>query len=232
MDIRWSPPAVAAFELFFRPWLRLRLSGVYFSGLPTDVPADRAVILAANHTSWWDPFLLREAHIRVRSPWPLVTLMEESQLDRFPYFRLMGVTGVGSAAAQIRRTMRALERRREKGPFWLTIFPQGRIGPSWKHPLGFRRGIDLFARVLRPAVIIPVGIHLEAGNHPGPAAFVSFGTPVDVEGQPSLSELEARVSEQIRYILSGVGRYGEGAPQAWPFPPLENADLPSILLPE
>lgn len=216
MRTRWSPLAVHGFELVFRPWMARRLSGVYIAGLPCTLPPDRSIILAANHVSWWDGFLLWEIHRQCGVHVPLVTLMKAEELRRFPFFRWMGVVGLGNSTAGVRAALRDLAVLRRRQPVWLSVFPQGRMYPSWKRPLGFRPGLRIFANVLAPAIILPVGLHLEPSNKPGLAAYISIGSPLDVDDAvPDVSEVEARVAAALDAIHAALSTYGEAAPLYW-----------------
>src|SRR5947208_2199405 len=85
---RWTPLFVRAFELAWRPWMRSRLH-VRIGQMPATLSADVPLLLVANHTSWWDGFVLRELQRRLRPDAPLYTLMSSAELARFPALRLM-----------------------------------------------------------------------------------------------------------------------------------------------
>lgn len=217
MDSRFSPAAVAAFELFFRPWMRRRVRAVLVAGVPRDLPPDRPVLFVPNHVSWWDGFVMREVQRVLRPGAPLFHLMSERELRRVPYFRRMGVVGIDAASpSSVARALRSLEERlagRRDG--CVVLFPQGRIWPSFRRPLGFERGVELFARRLAP-LVLPVGLHLEPLNAAAPTVFVSVGEPV--EGGVDAADLEARVEAEVDAVLAFLSAHGEEAPRAWPGP--------------
>lgn len=218
MKTRWSLAAVRSFELFFKPWMHRQLAHICMTGRPDDVREDRTVILAANHTSWWDAFLLREIHRKYAGSQPLITLMREDQLRRFPFFRWMGVTGIGGSAGTTRETVRLLRRFRSRGPLWISMFPQGTIRASWQRPMEFRRGLEFFAREVRPALVVPVGIHLEMLKYPAPTAFLSIGRAVPSTEEKGCDRrvVEKRVAAQLDVIYQHVERWGEEAAEMWP----------------
>lgn len=220
METRWSPGALHIFELFFRPWMRRRLAGIYVMGLPAELPRDRAVVLAANHVSWWDGFLLRELHRQSGTRAPLFTLMREDRLRRIPFFRWLGVVGLRpKSAGSVLHALHFLRARRRRYPgCWLAMFPQGRIWPSWRRPLGMQPGLAAFARVLAPATVLPVGLHLEPLNDHRLAAFVSVGTPLAVEeGAPlALDEVERGIAAALERTYALLARHGEATPRHWP----------------
>jgi len=216
---RWSPLALRLFYWCFRPVMRWRLAGVYLAGAPDGLPEGTAVLLVANHVSWWDGFLLREVHRRCAPKAPLYTLMLEEQRARFPFFRWMGAVGIRPGVpASLLKAVRFLKAARQRNPsLWLSFFPQGRILPSWRRPLDFQPGFRLFARVLEPVVILPVGIHLEMLNTPAPSAFISIGDPLPwAEGQAAMDQVEACVLQEVERIYALLHTHGEDAPRHWP----------------
>lgn len=220
MSSHSSRLALAGFDLVFGPWMRRRLHAVRFAGLPPSVPPG-PLLLAANHVSWWDGFLLRELHRRLRPRAPLFTVMLQRELRRRPLFRALGCVGMDpDSPTSVAATVRELRRRRQHEPdMVLALFPQGSIWPSHRRPLGFRRGVELFARHLAPATVLPVALHLEPLTAAAPTAFVVAGEPRPA-GQPESSAVavEAAVHQRLDLVLRFLARHGEGAAAAWPGP--------------
>lgn len=198
---RFSPLALRAFELWFRPFQQLRLRTVVrIDTVP--LPADRPVVLVSNHVSWWDGFLLRDVHRRIAPGTPLFTLMLARELERHRGFRRLGVLPLDARPASVRAALRALERQRAREPhFTVAWFPQGEIRPSWARPLGFRRGIELLVERLAPCAVVPVALHIEPLNTVRPTAFVHAGEPVS---DVSVSALEQAVEAQLDRVLGSI----------------------------
>lgn len=217
---QWRPSVIRTFEALFRPWMRGRLGGIYVTGLPAGQPDDTSVLLAANHVSWWDAFILREVQRRSGAACPLITLMDAGELLRFPFFRWMGVIGLRPTPGALRGALRQVAAFREAGPTWVSFFPQGRIWPSWRRPLGFHRGVGRFARVLTPCAVWPVGLHLEPLAGLRPAAFVAVGEPLQVTSDRILDvgALEERVAAALDFIHMHLTEHGEAAARWWPDP--------------
>ena len=211
----FSPLAAGAFELVFRPWMKSRLHALHVAGLPRQLPADRPLILAANHVSWFDGFILREVQRMLRPAAPFHAVMSATELDRFPFFRRLGVVGMDpGSTASIAGALRELDRRaRSHRDLVLVYFPQGRIWPAHRRPLGFARGVELFARRLE-AVALPIGLHLEPLNHVSPSCFVSVGEPL-TEGVQA-DRLEREVELQLDAILALLSTAGEEVEAHWP----------------
>src|SRR5690606_16111415 len=95
------------------------------------------------------------------------------------------------------------------------LFPQGRIWPAHRRPLGFARGLELIAHALSP-VILPLGIHVEPLNTLSPTFFVSIAPPM--EGTATRSTVEGAVEAELDSIHDLLNAHGEGAAKAWPGP--------------
>lgn len=219
MDSRWSPPAVRAFELLFRPWRDAKVL-TRFTGLPAELPDRIPLLLAANHVSWWDPFTLREVQRALRPGAPFFTVMLEAELARRPFFRRLGVVGLdpaspGSLRACIRRLRGLLEERPDGA---VCFFPQGRIWPSHRRPLGFRPGIGLLARELGRMIVLPAGLHVEPLNAVRPTAFASLAPPMAIDGRLDPAEVESAVAREVDAIHAFLARHGEDAARRWPHP--------------
>ena len=229
MRSRFSPLALRAFELAFRPWARRRIAATRIAGLPRALPRDVPLVLAANHVSWWDAFTLREVHRILRPDSPVYTLMTERELRRFPFFALIGAFGMDAERrASVLAAMRFIRARMdERRDATLVFFPQGRIWPSHRRPLGFRRGIEAFARRISPCIVLPVALHHEPLSAPAPTVFVSAGLPVAVDGDLDHHALESVVEAESDRILDYLARHGEDAPRRWPGP-FDRIDSPSV----
>ena len=218
MKTRYSRRVWAGFELVFRPWMHRRLDGVHVRGLENlaGLPAG-PVLLVANHVSWWDGFFLREVHRRVRPGAPLHVVMTEAELRRVPIFRWMGAVPLTDAPLAARALLREMEDRiATRGDAVFGYFPQGRIWPSHGRPLGFRPGASWLASRLAPIAVVPVGLHLEPLTRPGPAAFISVGSPRPVGDGIAPDTLEADVEALVDELLRWTRRHGEDAAARWP----------------
>jgi 1-acyl-sn-glycerol-3-phosphate acyltransferase len=219
VDSRWQPLAVRAFEAFFRPW-RDRRVRTLLAGLPTNLPNDVPLLLAANHVSWWDPFTLREVQRVLRPASPVFVVMLERELARRPYFRRMGVHGIEpGSGASLRTCIRRLRRQLEDRPDGSVVFfPQGRIWPSFQRPLDFHPGIGLLARELAPLIVLPVALHVEPLNSIRATVFASAAAPIPVDGALDPAEVESAVAAELDALLAFLARHGEDAPRHWPGP--------------
>ncbi len=216
---RYSARAWRLFNLGFGPRQKMGVRATRIAGSPSDLPGGLPLLLVANHLSWWDGFILREVHQRVRPGGSLHIVMLEEELRKRPFLRRLGGVGLTPGSpASLRALLRDLTAQREREPTLAVLFfPQGRIWPSHRRPLGFRGGVRLLGRALAPVTVLPIGLHMEWGNHMSPTAFVSFSPPSTILGSElSPGELEAAVEGELDAIHAFLARHGEDAERHWP----------------
>jgi 1-acyl-sn-glycerol-3-phosphate acyltransferase len=148
------------------------------------------VIFALNHPSWWDPMvamlLARQLGDRVH-----VAPIDEAALERYRFFRRLGLFGVEPNSFRGLRQLQAVGQevlRRRDGALWIT--PQGAFSDVRRRPLRFRPGIGVLARLLREGTIVPVAIEYPFWTERLPEALVRFGRPIRVADGRALSARE------------------------------------------
>jgi 1-acyl-sn-glycerol-3-phosphate acyltransferase len=217
----YSPLAWKLFQVAFAPRMRMGVHGIRMAGLPRQLDPDQPLLLVSNHVSWWDGFILRSLQQALRPEDPFHTVMLERELGRRPFLRLLGGVGLTPGSpGSLKGLLRELTEARERAPgLTVLFFPQGRIWPSHRRPLGFQEGIRVVARALSPVTVLPVGLHLEPGRWPAPTAYLSISEPISVrrrEISPRL--LETKVQEELDAIRSFLAFQGEAADESWPGP--------------
>lgn len=202
------------FELWFLPWMRTRVRTIRMAGVRR-LDGDRPLMMVANHVSWWDGFVVRAVQRKVRPHAPFAAIMDHDQYRRRRLFRWIGAVPVEPGSAP--STMAAIaELRRRAVPrpdLTIAYFPQGQIWPSTRRPLGFGRGVELFARRLH-ADVLPIGIHLEPLNRVSPTCFVSIGETL--RGLSPVACMEEAVTQEVDAILDHLALHGEDAERHWP----------------
>ena len=204
MSQGFSPVAYSGFSAVFRPWMKHRFSEVTVQLPQTSVFRDIPLMVVANHVSWWDGFLLIELQRLLRPRAPFHTIMLESELRRHPFLKRLGAIGIDpERPSTILAAMREVTSRVEKQPDSMVFFfPQGRIWPSYRRPLGFRRGIEVFCAAIGDVVVMPVAIHIEPLNRMAPQAFVRAGEPLRDTDEISATSLERRVQDEVDALLA------------------------------
>ena len=218
IESRFSPLAVRAFEAVFGPWRRARTARILLAGLPRTLP-DGPVVLAANHGSWWDPFVLREVQRALRPGAPLFHVMLERELARRPLLRVLGAVGLEPGSpSSLRACLRLLRRRIGETPdAFVAFYPQGRIWPTHRRPLGFRPGVELLARRIGASAVVPVALHTEPLNAPGPTLLASVGDVIAGD-DVSVEVIESAVERALDGLLAFAAARGEALAEAWPAP--------------
>lgn len=180
MKTRFVPQAAAVFDAVIGPFLSTRIAKLHVQGPSNPLPSGMPLLLVANHVSWWDGFLLRALQKRLRPTAPLHTVMLERELAKNPWFRLMGCHGlVPGDRSSWEGILAALACEVAANPdTCLSFFPQGRIWPSQRRPLGFRRGIEQLIPRLPDPLVVPVAIRFEPLNTLSPHVFLRVGEPV------------------------------------------------------
>ena len=171
------------------PWLirrslRRGLRGVYVRGAWDALPPG-GVLLAANHQSWWDPYLAWLIGRRLQRP--LSGPMLAETVARFPFFRAHGAL----MATELREALRRLERGE-----LLIVFPEGgirRVGRVEK----LEPGMAFLARhAEQPVYPLACRVVLRGSQHP--EAFLLLGEAVPPAAvEAALNALLARLEANL-----------------------------------
>ena len=206
----FSPFANGAFAVVFRRWMKTRFSAINVRAPRAEIPPDIPLMAVANHVSWWDGFLLIELQRAMRPGAHFHTVMSESELKRHPFLGSLGAIGIDAhSPGSILKCIRELKQRVEARPdSMIFFFPQGKIRPSWRRPLEFKRGVEIFCQALGDVVVMPVAIHIEPRNTIAPHAFVFAGDPVAKEKACSLSAIERAVQGELDQLMSELSQSG------------------------
>jgi len=153
-------------EACFYPALRLAMRRQFHAILLAggdrlrELTARSSIVTAANHTNWWDGFILSWVTRRATPDCGFLLAMDEANLQRYAFFRKLGVFGVDltsprSAALALRRIVPDLQAHRET--CW--IFPQGELLHPTR-PIEARGGASWLARKAG-VPLLPVALSYE-----------------------------------------------------------------------
>lgn len=154
------------------------------------------LILYANHTSFWDGFVL---HALVTSAGrDGCAVMEEHNLARYRFLSRIGALSVrrGDRASAL-ETLRYGARVLTRPGAALLIFPQGRLERPTT-PLKLERGLTVLAR-LSGARAVPVALRYAFFEHEYPDVLVSVGEPHAVS---ALDDCQQRLSAQLERVAA------------------------------
>lgn len=202
-----SAPLLGFFRRIVRGYFRRSFHGVRLSGLRhvvdthTDDGRGSALMIYANHSSWWDPMV---SILLAERLWPSrlhYAPMDADALRRYGILRRLGIFPVemnsARGAAQFLRTGRAIVGG--GGVLWVT--PQGRFADARERPLAFKPGLAaLAARVANDVGscrVLPLAIEYTFWDERLPECLLRFGEAVTVLAGESSSAIDARLAEGL-----------------------------------
>ncbi len=195
----------APFNFFVRRWLgrmlKRRFHGVYVFGVENLrlIDPERAVVGCANHSNWWDGFVLYVLSWRLL-PHDIYLAMEEENLRRYRFFTWLGVFGLdltsqASALAGVRYAMRMLRPGR-----LIWMFVQGRLQAAGT-PVVVKPGALLLARRTQ-SQLLPVVLRFEWLSESRPSILIGIGAPLDPASSAdklaaAINRLYAQLGEKL-----------------------------------
>ena len=174
-----APWFLALARRYVRRKLARDLDGLRAAGIERAKEAAAAgpVILAANHVSWWDPFLVVALDEALGTEG--YALMDAANLAGLPFFARLGAIPLDRGnPARLRAGLRAGAALLDRPGRAVWMFPQGRLRPAHLRPLGIQPGIGLLARLSPGAAVVPIAFQYAFGEHPAPAALAWLGEPI------------------------------------------------------
>lgn len=180
-------------------WMRI-FHALQFRGLK-NIPASGAVVIAANHPSYFDPVVLSLATGRLVRFFALADILKVPLVGWFAkQWGILPVYRGGDNEPTVQKALRVLERGGAIG-----IFPEGRRSLKWAMGPA-KPGVGRLA-LQSGALIVPCVIygtwkawpHLTALPHPAKVV-VDFLPPIKPEG-PDTKENHQRIAEQIRQLI-------------------------------
>ena len=157
---------------------------------------DEPLLMYANHTSFWDGFVV---HALTRAAGRQgYAVMEEQNLDRYRFLTRIGALSIrrgdrASALETLRHCSTVLARPRAS----LLLFPQGRLERACA-PLRFERGLEVLARMSK-ARAVPVALRYAFFEHEYPDVLVAAGEP---HAPDSLAACEQRLAAQVSRLAT------------------------------
>jgi hypothetical protein len=145
-------------------------------GLPPVLDPGTPAVVYLNHASWWDPLLMMWLGANAYPGRDQYGPIEAGQLQRYGFFKHLGVFGVEKGTASgarvfLRTAQRVLSR--PGAMLWLT--PQGRFADVRERPARFAPGLAHLAARLPEAVYVPLAVEYGFGEERLPEIFLKFG---------------------------------------------------------
>jgi len=181
-----------------RMTVRGGLAGVWVRGrLPSG-----SVVWAANHHSWWDPFiggaLLSAAGHR------MVLLADVGNVSRYQFARRIGVVGTD----ELRTALTAV-----RGGAALVVYPEGVLLPAG--PPGPLANGAAWLAARAPARLCSAAVRVLMRGRQHPEAYVMFS---EVDASGPLPEVTGRLRERLRADLDHMDRLNACADSREPLP--------------
>jgi 1-acyl-sn-glycerol-3-phosphate acyltransferase len=161
--------------------VRRNLRGIWVSGLPKPGPA----VWAANHHSYWDPFV-GTAIARSRGQRSCVLMLQQN-LGQFAFARAIGAFGT----KEIRRGLAYLAQGRV-----LLIYPEGELRPAGPVTVVSRGANWYAAKAGVPLYVMATRVVMR--GHQAAEAYVSFypaGGDVEAQLNMALSEMDDLIAK-------------------------------------
>lgn len=168
--------------------VRGRLRGVWVRGALPSGP----VVWAANHHSWWDPFV---ADVLVRAGGRTIgVVMAEDGLNAFRFVRRLGVVGTTEVRAATKLV---------RDGHVLVVFPESEICPVGP-PAALSRGAAWFAE-RSGAALVAAAVRVTVRGQEAPEAYVTL-RPVALDGGSAAStqRLRAALTEELASIDQAI----------------------------
>lgn len=182
MTARPAAWAETIFHHYVSRLFRRHFHAIFLLGDFPQIAAALPLLLAPNHSTWWDGFFVHLLNKKIFARRPYVMMLEE-QLVRYPFFTRLGVFSINPhSAADTRASLRYAARILRDPQNLLCIFPQGELLPWDKRPLGFKRGVEILLRWhAGPVNLLPLAIRVEFLGEQLPSVFFMFGENVIAE---------------------------------------------------
>jgi len=211
--IEATPSASAGwiFNIYLKRLLKKHFFSVRLLGNVPEPAPEQPILLLPNHSTWWDGFFVWQLNEQLFGR-PFYLMMLQEQLQRYSFFRKLGVFGIDPAnpKGMLSSLDYSVKLLNQLPPPILTVFPQGELLPTRQSPLGYKKGIDwILKRYAGPINLLPLAIRCEFTAEQLPLVFFEFGDVInlsgsDFEGIRWLEEQETHLLKQLdERIIAG-----------------------------
>lgn len=212
-----TPWLYRGFLRYLRFYLRRNLDGVRVSkaglraaaGGSEDLASrvgERAVLVVANHPSWWDPLLFGLVTDALLPDRPIYGPMEAEALERYGVFRRLGVFGVEDGPRGARRFLEIGRAILETPRSVLWVTAEGQLTDPRVRPVRLERGVSHLARRVPAALVLPAALEVVLWDERLPEALVRFGEPVTVDADepPAVDEIHQRIERALEAAMDAL----------------------------
>ena len=202
------------FARYLRGYFGRSFTGVRVSrdGLPP-AASEGPLVFFSNHPSWWDPVFFMLLGWRFYPGMEGYGPMEAAALEKYGFFRRLGVFGVETGtlegARQFLETATAVVER-DNAALWVTA--EGEFSDPRNRPVRLASGLAHLAARMRRGAFVPLALEYPFWNERHPEALARFGTPIRVAEQVDRGAgawrrlLEARLEETMDALAAEASR--------------------------
>ncbi len=131
-----------------------------------------AILIIANHISWWDGFWLEYLNLRLLKR-KLHFMMLEEQLSRHWYFRYSGGYSIRKNSRSMLESLTYTTQLLQKPENMVIMFPQGKISSMHTTEFKFQKGIERIVQHVRNETqVLFVANVVEYFSRPKPSLFI------------------------------------------------------------
>lgn len=208
-----------AFLAYAGAFVGRHFGGVYQRprGAPSVVPGMngcRRVVVVMNHPSWWDPLIAMLASSAWFGRVPAFGGMSAPELERYPFFRKLGIFPIRRGNSGARDWVDALHAigRCERSVLWTT--PQGRFVDVRDRGVPLMRGIAMAGEPVEGCYFLPVAVEYVVGRSRLPAVYLQAGEPLEAQafmgmGRDAVARTLQQAMESEQDRLANWIRRGE-----------------------
>lgn len=165
--------------------------------------SDGGLLAYANHSSFWDGFLIHQ--LAKQAGWDGYAIMEEENLAKYRFHARIGAFSVKrseprSALATIRHAKEVLARKNAA----VFIFPEGELHAGQGPIAPLQRGLEVIARTA-DVRSLPMAIRYCFLEHEHPDVLVEVGTP---HAPGELSDYEEKLRSVYERVMSARSTEG------------------------
>lgn len=144
-----------------------------------EVPVDKAVLMLANHYSWWDGFLLYHVNHYLLKKRFHVMVIEET-VKKVSFFKYMGAFSVQKNSRDVVESLNYAAELLNDPQNLVLIFPQGKLYSNFADEIRFEKGLArIIDKVTAPYQVIMAATFTENLQHKKPSANVYLANLLD-----------------------------------------------------
>ena len=213
------------FSSYITRLLNKNFHSFHLMGEPPNIDQNRPVLLAPNHSSWWDGFFVYLLNKKLLHR-KIFLMMLEEQLRKYKFFAKVGAYSIdpnsrNKIIESLRYTLSVLQNEQDSNhPQLICIFPQGELQAFHKRPLEFKGGIEwLISKYKREVQILLLAMRIEFLEEQFPHVFFMFDKTIKVDHESFkgmdwlverevnlLNQLEKKIIDKKQSIISWPGR--------------------------